>query len=443
MYRSFSNRLLGGVCGGLAERTPIAAWLWRLLFTVLTIWTSGAAALAYVLMWWLLPLASPLSARNGSWARGLLALVGAAALIAAWFAQDALAETLGVALYWPLAFLLIAAIYCIQQITQRQTGNLGLGLMVLLVPLVFVAEAFTLFPVGLADALQRAWPALLVFFGLSVLLRNRLRIGGLLALSISVALVAGVAAIGFSAREGTIRTENETMLMETVADEMTLLQLNLTTRDTSVRVASNTGTNRRVQATYIGSENISFDETYEEDVSTGIATLTLDEVQIAEFPALEDVGRGTLEIALPSDVALAIAYVGADAGTDGAEFDLASLNLERLNLILNRGDVLVTLPDYQPLSPSVQTEPGTWTVSNGSLRVVVPEMVGTRFILSQSSNRQPRIGESFDELVYALEIGLNEWFLVSRRFDALDVQLRYNVNVPNGTVRIDTASGSD
>lgn len=441
MYRSFSNRVLGGVCGGLADGLFLNAWLWRALFIILTLLTSGAAALAYLVLWWLLPLASPLYDPPRAWGRGILALILCIALIGGWFARATLTETVGVDIYWPLALLLLAVLYFGQQLTQPKFGNLGLGLLALSVPLAWLAVSIEMLPIGLADSLQRAWPALLVFGGLSVFLRDRLRFSGILSLLVSAALVGGIATIAFTTREGTVRDNNEIMLTERIAPEMNLLQLNLSTLDTSIRVGvTTTGSARLLAADYLGSNNIDLVSSYDEDSSTGIATWTLDETQMADFPMLEDVGRGTLSVALPEGVALAIAFAGEDVGAAGAEFDLAALNLERLNLTLNRGDVLVTLPDYQPLSPSVQTDPGTWTVRNGNLVVVVPEAIGTRFILQQSSNQQPRIGESFNDLIYALEIGLDEWFLVSRRFEELDVQLRYNVNVPNGTVRINTAT---
>jgi phage shock protein C len=52
--RSRSDRVLGGVCGGLARATGVEAWVWRLLFAVLFIF-AGAGLLAYVLLWIFVP----------------------------------------------------------------------------------------------------------------------------------------------------------------------------------------------------------------------------------------------------------------------------------------------------------------------------------------------------------------------------------------------------
>jgi phage shock protein PspC (stress-responsive transcriptional regulator) len=48
--RSRTDRVLGGVCGGLARATGLESWVWRLLFAVLFIF-AGAGLLAYVLLW--------------------------------------------------------------------------------------------------------------------------------------------------------------------------------------------------------------------------------------------------------------------------------------------------------------------------------------------------------------------------------------------------------
>jgi phage shock protein C len=52
--RSRTDRVLGGVCGGLARATGLESWVWRLLFAVLFIF-AGAGLLAYVLLWIFVP----------------------------------------------------------------------------------------------------------------------------------------------------------------------------------------------------------------------------------------------------------------------------------------------------------------------------------------------------------------------------------------------------
>jgi phage shock protein C len=52
--RSRTDRVLGGVCGGLARATGLESWVWRLLFAVMFIF-AGAGLLAYVLLWIFVP----------------------------------------------------------------------------------------------------------------------------------------------------------------------------------------------------------------------------------------------------------------------------------------------------------------------------------------------------------------------------------------------------
>ena len=55
LRRSRSDRWLGGVCGGLAGTYAIESWVWRLIFTVFTLITSGFGALVYLLLWIFVP----------------------------------------------------------------------------------------------------------------------------------------------------------------------------------------------------------------------------------------------------------------------------------------------------------------------------------------------------------------------------------------------------
>jgi phage shock protein C len=52
--RSGRDRWIGGVCGGIARSTGMAAWVWRLLFAALFI-CAGAGLLLYVLLWIFVP----------------------------------------------------------------------------------------------------------------------------------------------------------------------------------------------------------------------------------------------------------------------------------------------------------------------------------------------------------------------------------------------------
>ena len=60
LRRSGTDRMLGGVCGGLADYSGIDAVLWRVGMVGLTV-AGGAGVVVYLLLWVLLP-SAPLPA---------------------------------------------------------------------------------------------------------------------------------------------------------------------------------------------------------------------------------------------------------------------------------------------------------------------------------------------------------------------------------------------
>ena len=52
--RSLTDRVFGGVCGGLAGYLGLNAWWARLAFIVLTPLSSGVVGLLYLVLWWTL-----------------------------------------------------------------------------------------------------------------------------------------------------------------------------------------------------------------------------------------------------------------------------------------------------------------------------------------------------------------------------------------------------
>ena len=55
LYRSRQHRMIGGVCGGIAERFGWDPTLVRLVF-VLSIFLPGPQILAYLILWLVIPL---------------------------------------------------------------------------------------------------------------------------------------------------------------------------------------------------------------------------------------------------------------------------------------------------------------------------------------------------------------------------------------------------
>jgi len=54
LRRSRDDRWLGGVCGGIANRTGVESWIWRLLWVLLALF-GGVGVLAYALCWIFVP----------------------------------------------------------------------------------------------------------------------------------------------------------------------------------------------------------------------------------------------------------------------------------------------------------------------------------------------------------------------------------------------------
>jgi phage shock protein C len=54
LYRSETDRMIGGVCGGLAEYFSFDPTIVRLAFVLLSVW-GGGGVLAYLIAWVIIP----------------------------------------------------------------------------------------------------------------------------------------------------------------------------------------------------------------------------------------------------------------------------------------------------------------------------------------------------------------------------------------------------
>lgn len=121
MYRSFTNRVLGGVCGGIAAPLPVNAWLVRLVFVVLTPVTVGAFAVLYAMLWLAVPQASPVrrGRRGALWAA--LAVLLTLAVLAGWYARlSGLTRTPTEAdLYYPVLFTALSVVFFFRQLVRN------------------------------------------------------------------------------------------------------------------------------------------------------------------------------------------------------------------------------------------------------------------------------------------------------------------------------------
>jgi hypothetical protein len=312
---------------------------------------------------------------------------------------------------------------------QRRT-NLLWGLVLVAVSLVLVLRALNAIPEGVYDILSRAWPVLLVLAGLSALLRDRLPFGSFLALVLCVALVGGLTAMAFSSRATQPREDYQAPVAQIVGEDVSLLVVDITTLSTDVEVLRVLGDARSISGQFTGSSESHIETEYTEE-DGGRAVFRLIETQPNQFPLLEAIGRGRLRLELPADLALDVVF----RGTSGlATFNLAELALERLNIVLDKGDALVTLPEYKPLSPTAAQQPGNLTVREGNVTIFVPSGVAARFELNRGGNG---VLPQFPDPVYFY---LQGDILQSRAFDNADIQLRYVITAPRGLIRVEEAS---
>jgi phage shock protein PspC (stress-responsive transcriptional regulator) len=118
MYRSFTDRVFGGVCGGLAAILPINAWVFRAAFIVLSIMTVGAFAALYLLLWWLIPQESLVTRRRGGSGLFLVVIILTIFTAAGWVlsANGTLTLPSGMGAFWPGMLLALSLVFFFKQV---------------------------------------------------------------------------------------------------------------------------------------------------------------------------------------------------------------------------------------------------------------------------------------------------------------------------------------
>jgi len=118
MNRSFTDRVFGGVCGGLAVSLHMNAWILRVIFVVLTMITTGLAAIVYIALWWILPQESLIVDSKRSIFHFLWAVLIVVALTMTWLAHvtGELEGPSGQDLYWPVILVVMSIVFSLQQV---------------------------------------------------------------------------------------------------------------------------------------------------------------------------------------------------------------------------------------------------------------------------------------------------------------------------------------
>lgn len=116
LYRSADDRMLGGVCGGLAERLDVDPSIIRIVWALLVLPTGLVALAAYGVMWLVVPLAPrgvarrarPMGRGRAGGRDGLTLFVGAALILGgAWFLLRDLVPFLDPGRLWPVALVVL------------------------------------------------------------------------------------------------------------------------------------------------------------------------------------------------------------------------------------------------------------------------------------------------------------------------------------------------
>lgn len=118
MRRSFENRILGGVCGGISAGLRINAWVLRVLFAALAVLSGGVFAALYVALWWAMPQESLLE-NNGRTGGLLLTLVLVITFVLVWVGRELgwlNAPNTGESVYLPVLLLLMSLTFVLHQL---------------------------------------------------------------------------------------------------------------------------------------------------------------------------------------------------------------------------------------------------------------------------------------------------------------------------------------
>lgn len=103
LYRSSQQRIIGGVCGGLAEYFNVDAILVRLLWILITL-IGGAGILAYIIGWIVIPIRpgqgepQPRGTGSAGTVIGLILVIIGAIMLASWSSVCAFAFPMG--MHW-------------------------------------------------------------------------------------------------------------------------------------------------------------------------------------------------------------------------------------------------------------------------------------------------------------------------------------------------------
>mgnify|MGYP001178214024 CR=1 FL=1 len=313
--------------------------------------------------------------------------------------------------------------------SPRRTYPLA-AFVLFLIALYALLVALGVVPTGIQDLAGRAWPALLVLAGLAIVLRGRVPFSRVIALAVTAAVAGGIGLIAFQSQASQPSDATQQAIQQPIPPDLALLRVRIDALAADVQVVSGL-TPESVKGQFTGSAASRIDIAYEEAPDRS-ATLVLTETRTEGLPPLDQLGRGLLELELPPDIPLDVQFVGADGS---ATVNLNDVALERLNVNVSGGDLVVTLPAYRPQLVAQGETNGALTASTGSLTLFVPGSVAVRLELDRGGSG---IEPQFDSAQYNY---LMNDVLVSRAIDSAPFFLTYTLTGPRGLIRVESLQG--
>jgi hypothetical protein len=241
--------------------------------------------------------------------------------------------------------------------------------------LLWIAQTVGVLPVSIGDLVARGWPIVLIALGLHGLLGGaRIKLVNVLIVGICVALTGGLIVTAYARQNGQFRQDYKASFAQKLDADAQSVTIDLTTLTTQIDAsATDAADGRAVEAQFVGSPASVFSGTYA--VKQGVGAIILHELRPDAIPSLTQAGRGKLTLKLP--VGVPINTLKIRGGTGDLALDLSGVTVKTLDVSLQGGDLLLTIPG---LAANAGLG-GTVRTAGGNLTVHVPNGVTIRLTL--------------------------------------------------------------